>query len=541
MGRVTSPRGERLDERAEHTSASRPSQCCMLPPNFLLMSRMTVGFCCVFAAFVAQQNLMPSVLLAAGAGDVGLYSLALLYLVFIFSCLVASDLLVRVSPRRMIPAGAFPYAVYAATGALPALAIRWTDAAKVAAFAALLFGAAGCGWGAAFIWIGQGHVVTHSAPRSLLNRYVSSFFLTMNVSIVLGALLAEQLLRYLGAAIFFLVLGALSASGTLIMVRLGAPTSRSDIPPEPELARQSPKDGSADGKGATLLDRFAQPLNLLWSNPRARRISLLAALQGSTLNCFTSGGLPWFVTARTGGPAALGSPRLVAAANVWLTVGTCLGGGSVGHLADRFGRRMAIVFIGIVYASSTAFCLLEDSKVPYPPDFSVAERADDRAIVPFAHLAALCLGYGNGALQALSKSLIAVNFQDAVKDALALELLSVSVPTVILFILMPQIPPHVLLVLISLFGALAIIAACSHSPLFSESSVAGGAELSSEVLADSLEPGGAESTEVCMPTYESRAGQMEEHAQELSAPQTVEVVPAAASAAVRHGSCKLSL
>merc|ERR1712216_1034790 len=88
-----------------------------------------------------------------------------------------------------------------------------------------------------------------------------------------------------------------------------------------------------------------------------------------------------------------------------LTVGTCLGGGVVGFVADHLGRRAALFVVWIVYMLSVLCCILEDTSIPYLV-----------GSLPFAHPAALCLGLGNGSVQALLKSLVAANFPDQVKD-----------------------------------------------------------------------------------------------------------------------------
>lgn len=140
--------------------------------------------------------------------------------------------------------------------------------------------------------------------------------------------------------------------------------------------------GPTEGEGtssAGLLQGFLQPLGLVLHCARARRVGLLSCWLGASINCFTAGGLPLFGTARTGGLAADGSPKLVAASNVWYTVGMVLGGGLVGFIADCLGRRTAYLLLWFDVVAVTVLCMLEDSETPYLVDF-----------FPFAHPAAFC-------------------------------------------------------------------------------------------------------------------------------------------------------
>jgi len=75
---------------------------------------LSVGFQLLFCVFNTAQNLASQVLDDLGFGNMGFYSLAVLYFAFSFSCFVATPIVNKCGERFAMTVGAMCYTLYTA-------------------------------------------------------------------------------------------------------------------------------------------------------------------------------------------------------------------------------------------------------------------------------------------------------------------------------------------------------------------------------------------------------------------------------------------
>ena len=73
---------------------------------------LSIGFQLLFSVFNTAQNLCTSVLDDLGFGNMGFYSLAVLYLTFSLSCFVATAIVNKCGERVCMVVGAMCYTAY---------------------------------------------------------------------------------------------------------------------------------------------------------------------------------------------------------------------------------------------------------------------------------------------------------------------------------------------------------------------------------------------------------------------------------------------
>jgi len=203
--------------------------------NLLLLS---FGFLSIFVAFSATQNLETS--LNGGTAErfkatkltVGSSSMALLYLVFALSCVLAPPIVQSLGPRTSLVAGGLCYVAFMAANLNP----RWRFMLPAAALNGL---------GAAVVWCAQGAFLANCAfayaratgkadEKAVLGRFNGIFFAVFQLSQIPGNVLGSLELpgsarpaeawptveHLRGRSLLFAVFVALSVVGTVAFALL---------------------------------------------------------------------------------------------------------------------------------------------------------------------------------------------------------------------------------------------------------------------------------------------------------------------------------
>ena len=105
-----------------------------------------------------------------GFGDLGFYSLGVLYFVFAFSCFIATPIVNKCGERFAATIGSFCYFLYVASFMLASASIKYPEKAadlwildKGLIEATIYITAAFNGFGAAILWVAQGKYISRIA------------------------------------------------------------------------------------------------------------------------------------------------------------------------------------------------------------------------------------------------------------------------------------------------------------------------------------------------------------------------------------------
>ena len=80
--------------------------------NFCRLVILSVGFLLLFCVFFTAQSLDAKVLDSLGFGNLGYYSLTVLYLVYAFASLIATPIVIKCGERLSLTLGSLCYAAY---------------------------------------------------------------------------------------------------------------------------------------------------------------------------------------------------------------------------------------------------------------------------------------------------------------------------------------------------------------------------------------------------------------------------------------------
>lgn len=162
-----------------------------------------VSFCILFVAFSSCQNLQTNV-----NGDLGFYSLSVLYSVFAPANFISPYVVTLFGEKISLMFGAVCYCLFIAAN------IKVEKATLLAASAIV-------GFGAAVLWTAQGSTVIHNAPPAKLGAYNGLFFGIFQWCQVIGNLIAGVLISK-GMSNFWLfsiltIIGSTSLIGFLCL------------------------------------------------------------------------------------------------------------------------------------------------------------------------------------------------------------------------------------------------------------------------------------------------------------------------------------
>ena len=127
-------------------------------PNFGKLMILSIGFLLLFCVFMTAQNLASQVLEDLDFGNMGFYSLAVLYLTFAFCCFIATPIVNKCGERFSMTAGSMCYTLYTASFILASAPSEypnedtWLYNDGFIKFV-ILFTAMICGFGASILWV----------------------------------------------------------------------------------------------------------------------------------------------------------------------------------------------------------------------------------------------------------------------------------------------------------------------------------------------------------------------------------------------------
>lgn len=145
--------------------------------NFCRLIILSVGFLLLGCVFFTAQSLAAKVLNNLGFGYLGYFSLTVLYLVYAFSSLIATPIVIKCGERLSLTLGSLCHAVYIGSFMLASASIKYPQANvdKSTIEAVIYLASVICGFGASILWVGQGRYISRIANDENKGTYNSIF------------------------------------------------------------------------------------------------------------------------------------------------------------------------------------------------------------------------------------------------------------------------------------------------------------------------------------------------------------------------------
>jgi len=149
--------------------------------NLLKVTVISVGFFCLFTAFSPAQNLSSETIDSCGLGDLGFYSLGLLYLTFSIASFFSTAVVHKLGVKFSLVLGALCYSFWILSFLVPVYSSRNTDSTlflfkKGFMYFLLLFSAMVNGFGASILWVAQGKYISNCATDETKAFFFSYFW-----------------------------------------------------------------------------------------------------------------------------------------------------------------------------------------------------------------------------------------------------------------------------------------------------------------------------------------------------------------------------
>jgi len=133
--------------------------------NFDRLVILSVGFLFLFTSFNVSQTLAATVLADNNFGNLGFYSLSVLYCCFGMFSFFSLPIVKKLGPKYCLVIGSLCYTSYVATFILPAFKTEYPDSTvfilnKTLILVLILFCAALNGFGASILWVSEGQYIS---------------------------------------------------------------------------------------------------------------------------------------------------------------------------------------------------------------------------------------------------------------------------------------------------------------------------------------------------------------------------------------------
>ena len=204
-----------------------------MEPSLLKLLVLSTGFLLLFCVYNTAQNLASEVLDDLGFGNLGFFSLAVLYFSFAFSCFVATPIVNKCGERFSMTVGALCYTMYLACFILASAPGQFPEAAKNSGFLSdgfiaffILFSAAVCGFGASILWVAQGRYISLIANDENKGTYNSIFWAFYMSTQIIGALFAAEVLKNTNPFTFYCIMTTICVLASLFFLLLPPVTSK---------------------------------------------------------------------------------------------------------------------------------------------------------------------------------------------------------------------------------------------------------------------------------------------------------------------------
>ena len=163
------------------------------------------------------------VLKELGFGNLGFYSLGILYCAFAFSCFIATPIVNKCGERLAMVLGALCYWPYITSFLLPSASIKYPDSMdvdKTLIEAVILISAALNGFGASILWVVKGRYISRIACEENKGTFNSIFWAVYMMCIIVGALFGAVLLEHTDAFTFYCAMSAFCILAALFFLFL---------------------------------------------------------------------------------------------------------------------------------------------------------------------------------------------------------------------------------------------------------------------------------------------------------------------------------
>lgn len=233
--------------------------------NLANIVKLGVGFLLVFTAVFALENLAPQLLRDLGFGGLGFVSVAVIYATHLISCFLAPTVLQNLNERRALPIATLFYALYCASGLLPATC---PHCSRIYIVAHIIIASALFGFSAAFVWVPQGAIMTLNAPQEHVNTYMTIFQSLFQTTGLVASVISSFIVH--SPPLFFAVFTGISLAGTAVLATIQPNKLHASIP----------RRSRVDKGPATLLDAVRPMLRFIAGDRRARAVSAYSFLVG---------------------------------------------------------------------------------------------------------------------------------------------------------------------------------------------------------------------------------------------------------------------
>ena len=164
-------------------------------------------------------------------GDLGFYSLGVLYFTFAFSCFIATPIVNKCGERFSMTLGSFCYFMYVSSFIFASASIKYEDEEygilkKNSIETIILITAAFNGFGASILWVAQGSYLSKIATDANKGTYNSIFFAFFMACLIVGVLFGAIVLDNTDAFTFYIAMSATCFAASLFFLFL--PSAASD-------------------------------------------------------------------------------------------------------------------------------------------------------------------------------------------------------------------------------------------------------------------------------------------------------------------------
>ena len=166
-------------------------------------------------------------------GDLGFYSLSLLYLVFGFACFVSLPIVKALGSRASLVLGALCYTVYVASFILPAFRTQNPESTRLALnrkfiITVILVAAMINGFGASILWVAQGQYISMCANDKNKGYFNSVFWSLVMCAGIFGNLMAAFVIANVEQSTFYCVMTVFCIASSLFFLFLRKPVPQPD-------------------------------------------------------------------------------------------------------------------------------------------------------------------------------------------------------------------------------------------------------------------------------------------------------------------------
>ena len=190
--------------------------------NFRRLLLLSVGFLLLFCVFFTAQSLAGNVLDNLGFGNLGFYSLAILYLVYAFASLFATPIVIKLGEPLSLTFGSLCYSTYIASFILASASIKYPEINLYNSIIekVIYIASAINGFGAAILWVAQGRYISRIATNQNKGAYNSIFWGFYQSSQVIGMLINAIVLSNTDTFTFYCVMTSMCIFSSLFFLFL---------------------------------------------------------------------------------------------------------------------------------------------------------------------------------------------------------------------------------------------------------------------------------------------------------------------------------